>query len=83
MISTPYQISFGGSNREECDGWGIRVLYEWKKRRGVYRVLVSRTGGTESLGRPRCRWEDKIQMNLQDVGWDMDWINLAQDRNKW
>jgi hypothetical protein len=33
------------------------------------------------LGRPRHRWEDK--MNLQEVGWgDMDWIYLAQDRER-
>jgi hypothetical protein len=28
------------------------------------------------------RWEDNIKMDLQEVGWDMDWIELAQDRDK-
>ena len=36
------------------------------------------------LGRSRLRWEDNIKMKLQEVGSDgMDWIQLAQDRDKW
>jgi hypothetical protein len=32
------------------------------------------------LGRPRCRWEDYITMDLREIGWGgMDWIDLAQD----
>jgi len=36
------------------------------------------------VGRPRCRWEDNIEMDLQEVGcWSMDWMELAQDRERW
>ena len=36
------------------------------------------------LGRPRRRWADNIKMDLQKVGCrGMDWIELAQDRDKW
>ena len=36
------------------------------------------------LGRPRIRWEDNIKIDLQAVGCgDMDWLELAQDRDKW
>ena len=36
------------------------------------------------LGRPRHKWEDNIKMDLQEVGCGvMDWIYLAQDRNRW
>ena len=36
------------------------------------------------LGRPRCRWQDKSMMDLQKVGYgDVDWIELAQDRDRW
>jgi hypothetical protein len=35
-------------------------------------------------GRPRRRWVDNIKMDLEEVGWgDVDWIGLAQDRNRW
>jgi len=39
--------------------------------------------GAQPLGRPTLRWEDKIKMDLQEVGWGgMDPIALAQDRNR-
>jgi len=34
--------------------------------------------------RPRRRWEDNIKMDIQEVGCGgMDWIEMAQDRNRW
>jgi hypothetical protein len=52
--------------------------------RGVYRVLVGKPEGMRPLGRPRCRWEDYIKMDLQEVGCGgMGWIGLAQDRDRW
>jgi len=54
------------------------------ERRGVHRVLVGKPEGKRPLGRPRHRWEDNIKMDLQEVGCrGMDWIELAQDRNRW
>jgi hypothetical protein len=35
------------------------------------------------VGRPRHRLQDDIRMDLQDMGWDMDWIDLAPDRDRW
>jgi hypothetical protein len=52
--------------------------------RGVYRVLVGKPEGKRPLGRPRRRWEDNIKMDLQEVECGgMDWIGLAQDRDRW
>ena len=52
--------------------------------RGVYRVLVGKPEGKRPDERPRCRWEDNIKMDIQDVGYgSMDWIDLAQDRDRW
>jgi len=34
------------------------------------------------LGRRKRRWKDNIKMDLQGVGWSMDWIDLAQDRDR-
>jgi hypothetical protein len=54
------------------------------ERRGVYRVLVGKPEGKRPLGRPRRRWEDNIKMDIPEVGCGvMDWIELAQDRNRW
>ena len=39
--------------------------------------------GMRPLGRPRCRWED-IKVDLQEVRYGgMDWMELAQDRDRW
>ena len=51
---------------------------------GVPRVLVGKPEGKRPLVRPKRRWEDKIKMALQEVGWGHgDWVELAQDRNRW
>jgi len=40
--------------------------------------------GKRLLGRPRRRWEDNINMDLQEVGpVGIDWMELAQDRDRW
>jgi hypothetical protein len=50
----------------------------------VYGVSVGKLEGRRSLGRLRCRWEDNIKMDLQEVGCrSMDWIELAQDKDRW
>jgi hypothetical protein len=56
---------------------------KYEKKRGAYRIVVRRSEGRRPLGRPRRRWEDNIKMDLQEVGWGMDWIELAQDRDRW
>jgi hypothetical protein len=45
---------------------------------------VGKPEGRRPLGRPRRRWEDNNKIVLQEVGWGgMDWINLAQDKDRW
>jgi hypothetical protein len=52
--------------------------------RGVYRFLVGKPKGKKRLGRLRRIWDDNIKMDLQEVGCGgMDWIELAQDRDRW
>jgi hypothetical protein len=48
--------------------------------RGAYGILVGIPEGRRPIGRPRCRWEDNIKIDLQEMEWrGMDWIELAQD----
>jgi len=45
---------------------------------------VGKPDGKRPLGRLRRRWEDNIKIDLQEVGCGgMDWIDLAQDRDRW
>jgi hypothetical protein len=51
-----------------------------EEKRNAYRLVV----GKRPLGRPRGRWVDNIKMDLLEIGWGgVDWIALAQDRDKW
>jgi hypothetical protein len=52
--------------------------------KNAYRLLVGKPEGTRPQGRPRRRWVDHINMDLVQMGWgDVDWIGLAQDRDRW
>jgi transcription termination factor 2 len=52
--------------------------------RWVHRVLVGKPDGKRPLGRPTRRWEDKIKIDLQEVGGGRgDCMELAQDRDGW
>jgi hypothetical protein len=54
------------------------------EKRKAYRLLVRKPEGKSPLRRPRRRWVDNIKMDLGEVGrGDVDWICLAQDRNRW
>jgi hypothetical protein len=47
-------------------------------------VLVGKSEGKRPLGSSRHRWENNIKMDFQDVGrGGGDWMELAQDRNRW
>ena len=51
--------------------------------RGVHRVRVGKPEGKRPLGRPRRRWKDNIKRDLREVGGGEDWMELAQDRDRW
>jgi hypothetical protein len=54
------------------------------EKRNAYRLLVGKREGKRPLGRPKRRWVCNIRMDLLEVGWgDVDWIGLAQVRDKW
>ena len=58
-------------------------MVRMREVRGVHRVLVGKPEGKRPLWRPRRRWEDNIKIDLQEVGGGGDWMELAQDRDRW
>jgi hypothetical protein len=50
----------------------------------TYRILAGKPEGKRPVGRPRCRLEDNIKMDLREMAWGrLDWIHVTQDRNQW
>jgi hypothetical protein len=53
------------------------------EKQNAFRIFVGKQDGKRPLGRPRSRWVDGIKMDLREIGWyGMDWIDLAQDRDR-
>jgi hypothetical protein len=79
LCSTPDVIRQIKSRRMR---WAVRVarMGEW---RNVYRILVGRPEGKRPFERPRRRWENGIKMELREIGWGVEWIHLAQDKDSW
>jgi hypothetical protein len=52
------------------------------EERNVYKVLMEKPEGKRPLGRPKCRWEGGIRMDLTEIDCgSVDWILLVQDRD--
>ena len=79
LYSSPNIVRVINSRRMRWAGHVARM-----GERGVHRVLVGKPEGRQLLGRPRRRCVDNIRMDLHEVGCGyMDWIGLAQDRDRW
>jgi hypothetical protein len=80
LYSSPSIVRVIKSRRMRCAGYVAHMGEE----RGVYRLLLGKPEGKRPLGRPRRRCVDNIRIDLQEVGCGyMDWIGLAQDRDRW
>jgi hypothetical protein len=52
--------------------------------RNAYKILVRKPEGNTPLVTARCRQEDNIRMDLREGSSEgVDWMHLAQDRDKW
>jgi len=49
--------------------------------RGVYKVLVGKRGEKRPMGKPRCRWEDNMKVDLQEMGYGVwtrsSWLRIG------
>jgi hypothetical protein len=53
------------------------------EKTNAYKDLTGKPEQTTLIVRPRDRWKGNVKMDLKETGCDdMDWIHLAQDRNK-
>ena len=52
--------------------------------RSAFKILTGKPTGKRPLGRPRCRWEENVRIDLEEIGISArNWVNSAQDRNYW
>ena len=64
-----------------------RLRWEWhvarmEEDRSAFRILTGKSTGKRSIGRPRCRWEDNIRMDLNEISINAgNWVDSAQDRD--
>jgi hypothetical protein len=80
LYSSPNICRIIKSRRMKWAGQVARM----EEKRNAYKLLVGKPEGKRPLGRRRRRRVDNIRMDLGEVGWcDVDWISLAQDRNRW
>jgi hypothetical protein len=80
LCSSPNIVRVIKSRRMRWAGCVARMV----EGRGVYRISVGTNEGKRPFGRPRHRWEDKIKMDLRELGIDgANWIRLAQYRVHW
>jgi len=79
LYSLPNIVCVVKSRRMRWAGHVARM----REGRGVHRILVGKPVGKIPLGRPRRRWEDNIKMDLREVGGGGDWMEWAQDRDRW
>jgi hypothetical protein len=81
LYSSPDIIRQNKSRRIKWAGHVARM----GEGRNVYRVLVGGPEGKRPLERPRRRWEDGLKGAVRELvlGGGLEWIHLAQDRDRW
>jgi hypothetical protein len=65
---------------------GLTCSTHWEEEKfeQMFGRYKTKPEGNRPLGRPRHSWEDNTKMELQEIGCEgMDWIELAQDRDRW
>ena len=79
LYSSPNIVLVIKSRRMKWAGHVARM----EEGRGVHKVFVGILDGKIPMGRPSCRWEDNIKMDLEVRRGCGVWMELAQDRDRW
>ena len=59
-----------------------RSLSRMEEDRSSFNLFAGTSTEKRPLGRPRHRWEDKVRMDLEEIGINAgNWVDSAQDRD--
>ena len=52
--------------------------------KNAFKILTSKLTGKRPVGKPGCRWENNIRMDLKEIMVNTgNWVDSAQDRVFW
>ena len=61
-----------------------RHIARMEEGRSAFKILTDTPTGKRPLGRPRCRWEDNIRMDLKEIDINAgNWVDSTRDRDYW
>jgi hypothetical protein len=79
FIFSDFYCVYADQIKEEVGG----ARGSMEEGRNLYRVLMGKPEGKRQLEKPKPSWEDGINMDLREIGWEcVDWIHLPQDRDR-
>ena len=64
LYRSPNIVRVNKSRRLRWAGHVVRM----EEGRSAFKILTGKPTGKRPLGRPRCRWEDNIRMDLEEIG---------------
>ena len=80
LYCSPNIVRMIESRRLRWAGHGARM----EEGRSAFKILTGKPIGKRPLGRRRCRWEDNIRMDLEEIGINAgNWVDSAQDVDYW
>jgi hypothetical protein len=68
FYASPSIIRVIKSRKVDWTGYVARM----GEMRSAYKISVRKPGGKRQLGRPRCRWDDNIRMDIREIECGMD-----------
>jgi hypothetical protein len=50
----------------------------------AYKILVRKSEGKRPCKKPRCTYEEKLELDLEEIMWEgVGWMQMTQDRDQW
>jgi len=83
MVCVARQIVLVSLDGGGMDWRGMRHACVCERDRGACRILVAKPERQKPLARHRCRWEDNIKMDIEEIIYkSMNWIHKARNTDK-